>query len=309
MSYNWFRFYADWLHNRKVRRLPARVQLHYVDLLCVKCAGKWSRNVRDLAWELGLKPSKFDRSWKLLCEAGLIVDGDIKGWDERQYDSDTSKERTRKWREKKRHGDVTPAVTVTPSDTDTDKNKNKKGIRMSEVAIAPADATRLATLLSMLILQNNPKAKIPKKLDKWVDAIDKIHRINGHSWAAIEAVIGWCQADDFWRCNIRSGGKLRAQFDQLLLQMQRKPVVRGKLGVEAHNKQVLRTVLGELKDGKIKPGDNGSSNDLCGNNGDREAARIPGGIGQLRVVRGSAGAGVEGLSSALQVDAKTERDH
>jgi len=73
----------------------------------------------------------------------------------------------------------------------------------------------LAEKLSGLIVQNNPKAKIPKKIDSWAEVIDKMTRIDGHEPFEIEKVIVWCQADNFWMSNILSAEKLREKFAQL----------------------------------------------------------------------------------------------
>jgi hypothetical protein len=81
-----------------------------------------------------------------------------------------------------------------------------------------SDEFRLAKLLYNLILENDPKAKKPK-LQNWAYEIDKLHRIEGRPFEEIEAVIRWCQKDDFWHANILSAGKLRKQFSQLILKM------------------------------------------------------------------------------------------
>lgn len=81
-----------------------------------------------------------------------------------------------------------------------------------------SDEFRLAKLLYDLILENDPKAKKPK-LQNWAYDIDKLHRLDGRSFKEIETVIRWCQKDDFWLANILSAGKLRSQFQQLILKM------------------------------------------------------------------------------------------
>lgn len=79
---------------------------------------------------------------------------------------------------------------------------------------------RAATKLADGMRSNDPKARIPDNLDKWAADIEKLHRIDGRSWDDIIAVIVWCQQDEFWRSNIRSGKKLRKQFDRLWLRFQ-----------------------------------------------------------------------------------------
>lgn len=80
----------------------------------------------------------------------------------------------------------------------------------------------LAAKLRDLILQNNPKAKVPDDLEKWANDIDLMIRIDKRTEEEIDAVIKFSQLDNFWKTNILSAGKLRKQFDQLYLQMQQK---------------------------------------------------------------------------------------
>ena len=42
-------------------------------------------------------------------------------------------------------------------------------------------------------------------------------RIDGASRKEIETIIDWCQQDSFWHQNILSPGKLRKQWDRLVL--------------------------------------------------------------------------------------------
>jgi hypothetical protein len=81
-----------------------------------------------------------------------------------------------------------------------------------------SDEFRHAKLLYDLILQNDSKAKMPN-LQKWSYDIDKLHRLDGRSFEEIDAVIRWCQNDDFWHSNILSAGKLRSKFQQMVLKM------------------------------------------------------------------------------------------
>lgn len=75
-----------------------------------------------------------------------------------------------------------------------------------------------AELLCKLIVERKPslKQKLEKDSVKWCVPIDRLNRIDGQSWKDIEAVIRWCQADDFWQNNILSGGKLREKWVQLV---------------------------------------------------------------------------------------------
>lgn len=72
----------------------------------------------------------------------------------------------------------------------------------------------LAKLLSDLIRKNNEKAKTPN-LQNWAADIDKMLRIDGHSFTEIQTIIYWSQQDTFWLQNILSASKLREKFSSL----------------------------------------------------------------------------------------------
>ena len=75
--------------------------------------------------------------------------------------------------------------------------------------------------LAGLIAKNYPTTKIARdrrgNAERWCDAIDKIHRIDGHTFEQIAAVMRWSQSDQFWRQQIKSGATLRKQFDRLIM--------------------------------------------------------------------------------------------
>ena len=74
-------------------------------------------------------------------------------------------------------------------------------------------------LLADLIESNGSKRPVVN--DKWLSDMERLNRIDERSWEQITKAIEWCQADDFWRGNIMSPGKLRKQYDQLRLAAQR----------------------------------------------------------------------------------------
>lgn len=81
-----------------------------------------------------------------------------------------------------------------------------------------SDEFRLSNLLYELIKENNPQFKAPN-LDNWCGHVDKMIRLDKRSVDDIEAVIRWCQEDNFWHKNILSTDKLRKQFDKLYIGM------------------------------------------------------------------------------------------
>ena len=121
----WFRFYDDALNDKKVQRLAPHLFKTWVNLLCLasKGGGKIPSN-DDVAFELRISVQDAQQQTEDLILAGLI---DIKpdgsrephNWSERQFTSDTSVERTRKYRERinKKPCDVTVTPGVTPPES------------------------------------------------------------------------------------------------------------------------------------------------------------------------------------------------
>lgn len=88
------------------------------------------------------------------------------------------------------------------------------------------EQARLAELLANLIEANGSRRPIVS--EGWLATLERMHRIDGVSWPDIEGAIRWAQADEFWQANILSPTKLRAKYDQLRLQAQRKKAPRGR---------------------------------------------------------------------------------
>jgi hypothetical protein len=95
----------------------------------------------DLAFSLRMDEETLDEQVGELAKRGLLDRTDDglfapHNWDKRQFNSDTSAERTRLYRERHKHkdgtpdgdggGDVTVTVDVTPPDTDTDTEAEQK---------------------------------------------------------------------------------------------------------------------------------------------------------------------------------------
>jgi biotin operon repressor len=83
------------------------------------------------------------------------------------------------------------------------------------------DEFRLATLLFGCIRSRKPDLKKPN-LQGWAQHVDYMVRLDDRKPERIEAVINWCQQDDFWQNNILSTRKLREHFDKLELKMESK---------------------------------------------------------------------------------------
>lgn len=124
----WFRFYDKALDDPKVQRLSPHLFKVWVNLLCIASKEGGTLPTTDLAFRLRVSETDAKSYLDDLILAGLIDIIDAKGtmqphkWPEYQFQSDTSKERTRKWRGKNKKtdgdGDVTSQVTESDEKSD-----------------------------------------------------------------------------------------------------------------------------------------------------------------------------------------------
>lgn len=144
-SLPWFRMYTDFLNDPKMITLAFEDQRHFIGVLALKCDGALDQNCppelmdRIVAQRLWIDHAIIRDVKRRLIAAGLIgEDWQPLGWDKRQMKSDSSKERTRRYREKqkqtsdddvtllKRHSDVLDIDTDTDIDIEKEEKKTSK---------------------------------------------------------------------------------------------------------------------------------------------------------------------------------------
>lgn len=132
----WFRFYHEALDDPKIQTLPPDLFKHWVNLLCLCCRNDGlPTDLADLGFAL-----RIDMTGGLtgvatvcerLCERGLLEKRSggpngmhyaIHAWDKRQYKSDTSTDRVKRFRQRSKNVTETVNATghVTVPDTETD---------------------------------------------------------------------------------------------------------------------------------------------------------------------------------------------
>ena len=129
MNNPWFRMYAGVINDPKVMRLPEATRWHWVACLCVASDnGGRLPPAADLAFALRMTEQRAAVLVTELHRAGLLdkVDSGFAphNWEGRQYKSDSSTERVKRFRERK--SAASPAVTETPpeqSRTETEQNR------------------------------------------------------------------------------------------------------------------------------------------------------------------------------------------
>jgi hypothetical protein len=164
----WVRLYCHVVDNPKVQRLAPGVFRAWINLLCVagKHDGRLGR-IADMAFALRLPEDEMGRIAAVLVENRLLVaDGDgyrLHDWDEHQYASDSSAERTRRYRARKQpvtECDVTRNVTVTPQ-IRTEQNRTDIGAQERAIPF-PSDGSIEFTLWASIARKNKPNHDVDK---------------------------------------------------------------------------------------------------------------------------------------------------
>ena len=128
----WFRMYGEAVDDEKLRLLAFEDRWHFVAILCCKTQGILDDGSaimhRKVAVKLGVDLRTLEEIVRRLADVELIDENTLQpiAWENRQFKSDSSKERTKAYRERmKRHGDGVVTVQYTDTDTDTDTDTEK----------------------------------------------------------------------------------------------------------------------------------------------------------------------------------------
>src|SRR6202012_2920775 len=125
----WFRFYSEFAHDPKVQMMPEAMQRRLAMIFCLRCNETLLK--RSIAFQLRISESEAEETRLLFIENGFIdEDWNVLNWDKRQFISDSSTDRVRRYRQGKKQNETFPkrkeTVTVTPPYTETDTEQKQK---------------------------------------------------------------------------------------------------------------------------------------------------------------------------------------
>lgn len=128
MANQWFRLYAEFATDPKVQMMSEADQRRFIMVLCLRCSND-DVTLRDdeVAFQLRISNDEWARSKLLFLQKGLINDDNTPtAWERRQFISDSSAERVRRHRAKKKNGEKQPCnVTETPPEAETETETEK----------------------------------------------------------------------------------------------------------------------------------------------------------------------------------------
>lgn len=167
MNQRWFRFYNDAVNDPKVQRLSGELFKAWVNVLCLasKNGGKLP-TLTDLAFILRVPEDRALAHIEALSAEGLLdqIEGEYEphNWHGRQYQSDTSTERVKKFRERQRN------VSETPSDTEQNRTESETE---SERASAPPN---IVSIKGKYVFEGQIIKLTQEQYDRWTKAYPHI---------------------------------------------------------------------------------------------------------------------------------------
>lgn len=229
-----FQFYpGDWIQDTRI--LTPLTRGIWIDMLCFMWRsnerGKVEGTPEQLARMLSCKQEEIEISIKELSVTKIadVTNGNgcVTVINRRMFREEKTRTSTRCRVQKFRNAGVkrscNESVTVPSSSSSSSsctKVHNKREI--TSLFVESDSPLILAKNLFDKIQENNPQAKFPN-LQVWAKQIDMMLQTDKRDPTDINAVIEWCQADDFWKTNILSAKKLREKFDQLYVKMTNQP--------------------------------------------------------------------------------------
>jgi hypothetical protein len=121
----WFRMYAEVLNDPKAQRLSGDEFKAWINVLCLASQHDGAIPTdEDISFALRLDVKKAKKIMATLVTNGLIDVSETgrnpHNWDKRQYKSDVSTERVKRFRERSKPVAETPVETAPDTDTETD---------------------------------------------------------------------------------------------------------------------------------------------------------------------------------------------
>ena len=130
MANPWFRLYSEFASDPKTQSMSEQMQRRLVMLFCLRCGNVLETlQEHEIIYALGITEEEWEETKELFVTKCFIrfIKGkcNIVNWNKRQFISDSSTERVRKYRAKNETlQKQDKVVTVTPPDTDTDTEHN-----------------------------------------------------------------------------------------------------------------------------------------------------------------------------------------
>ena len=168
MANQWFRMYAEFAADPKVQMMSEVDQRRFVMVLCLRCSNdRVTLQDDEVAFQLRISNDEWARTKALFLQKGLIgEDNTPTAWDRRQFVSDSSAERVRRHRDKKKkEAKQACNVTATPPEADTEADTEAEEKRAALPVGDPPTVTRQGNLCRRLRQESGITDAAPHQLD------------------------------------------------------------------------------------------------------------------------------------------------
>jgi len=196
----WLRLYSEIIDDEKIRLLAFEDRWHYIAILCMKGDGLLDSGdnpelmMRKVSVKMGLAIREVDEVARRLSDVGLVDQNTLQPlkWNERQFKSDSSKERVKAFREKQKKQQLKITkqacnVTVTCQDTDTDTDKVLKA--SGDAICSPRKKKPNLTEQECQLIANHYNEKLGDRLPRAEIMSDKrIRLINARYKEALDTI-------------------------------------------------------------------------------------------------------------------------
>jgi hypothetical protein len=141
----WYRAYVGTTTDKKLGAIALRASVSRSVIIAAwhvilesaadaNAGGECQCDEFDVSAALGEPLDAIQRVMVCFAEADMFRDGRVTAWRRRQYESDSSAERTKQWRDRNKTETRRPCdVTVTPPDTESDTDTESKKARAREL--------------------------------------------------------------------------------------------------------------------------------------------------------------------------------
>lgn len=170
----WFRYYTGTVHDPKVQRLPGDTFKAWVNLLCLAAENDGILPaIEDVSYALRMGEDAVKTILEQLSAVGLLdetKDGlQPHNWDERQYKSDVSTNRVKRFRDKKRNvsGNVACNVSETAPETEQNRTESEQTRARGNVSETVSSKVR-SRIVEAFEKGNSPNIPDTSRVDVWL---------------------------------------------------------------------------------------------------------------------------------------------
>lgn len=113
MANQWFRLYSEFMADPKIQMMAEHDQRRFVMLLCMKCNTDATLQDEDAAFQMRISNDEWLKTKQIFLSKNLInQQNEPTNWNKRQYKSDSSTERSKLCREKKKSPEEDSATSL-----------------------------------------------------------------------------------------------------------------------------------------------------------------------------------------------------